>query len=166
MKQRTIFFLFMCVMCLWQCQIDDNDTSIQDLSDSIRVNIVPKSFSENVDTLSHIRSYLKIADKYKNEQMYNLAFDYLWEALLLADTINEIETLSEINHELGVLHNIFAKYSDALGYFEKSLKLKKQRVISDSISSEILCKEYFPDFVNAYPKNLHQTIFQFSCDVS
>ena len=123
----------------------EGETQILNSYDTVNVEIYNniKQYHSSKDTLSIVKSYLLLSDNYKNQQLYSLSFDFLWQALELSDRIGDKSTQAKINHDLGVLYNIFNKHKDALTFFSKAIELKEDIIKREVGNKEILCVEYF-----------------------
>ncbi len=87
---------------------------------------VSSKFNVPKDTMDLIRYHIKQADKNKNKGLYSMSYEHLWDARLLAESINNINKLKIIHDELGVLYGIYGKYQDAIKHKHISLNYAKE----------------------------------------
>ncbi|WP_430931674.1 tetratricopeptide repeat protein [Saccharicrinis sp. 156] len=84
------------------------------------------------DTGNAIQCLIGLTDIYRFRGDYNDSFDKLWDALLLAEEIDDEISQIHIHRNLGILYNIFNKDSMAINYIRwsinriKSSKLPKE----------------------------------------
>ncbi|MGC6431560.1 MAG: hypothetical protein ACON5F_11005 [Jejuia sp.] len=77
------------------------------------------------DTIALIRYHIKEADKNKTKGLYSMSYQHLWDAMLLAEAINNINKLKIIHDELGVLYGIYGKHEEAIKHKHLSLEYAK-----------------------------------------
>ena len=80
----------------------------------------------NGDTLKAINTNSRLGNIYANHASYSLAYQQFWNALLLADEINDIETTARSLEDLAWLYISFKRKEEAIKYFQSSLKIKKE----------------------------------------
>ncbi|TYA84335.1 hypothetical protein FUA24_06725 [Seonamhaeicola marinus] len=73
-----------------------------------------------------INKLMDNADREENSGSYTKAYDYLWEALLIAEKYNDTKFLVRCHYELGLLYLVFNKEEDAVGHMQQALNLKKE----------------------------------------
>ncbi|MDO6800817.1 tetratricopeptide repeat protein [Wenyingzhuangia sp. 1_MG-2023] len=108
------------------------------------INLYAKN--ENIrgrDTLQLVDFYLKTADENKNNGLYAMAYEDLWEAMLLASAVDNIEKLAVIYNELGVLYGIYGKSKKAIEYKKIALQYVKKSLVSNKENSQSLGKAYY-----------------------
>ncbi|UZO81529.1 hypothetical protein NBT05_03415 [Aquimarina sp. ERC-38] len=104
--------------------------------------------SQNTDDLDlhdsiKIRRLIDQSDKYRYSGRYGIAFDNLWEALLLAKNRKEDIVSVEIYRDIGILYDIYSKDSLALHYLHRALSLSKSIMVSDQEVKEQIVSNYF-----------------------
>ncbi len=87
---------------------------------------------ERNDTTSIIRYLIDVSYRYANLAEYNLAYDGYWEALLLAEEINDDNLKGYVYDGLGWLYSLYAKLTKAREYFDLSLSIRKKYVDTQS----------------------------------
>ena len=95
------------------------------------------------DTVSIIKHHLKLSDSNKNKGLNNNAYDHLWEALLLAETINDEKLITSIHAELGTLYSIYGKGEKAIEHTKLSLLYIKKTARKDEKFHKNLLGAYY-----------------------
>ncbi|WP_139959320.1 tetratricopeptide repeat protein [Flavicella sediminum] len=103
------------------------------VADLLKIEGVQSSFfkEKSKDTLILIKEHLENADQHKNNSLYAVAYEHLWKAMLLANTINATDKLVAIHSELGMLYGIYGQEKEAIEHKKKSLfyaKLSEQPI--------------------------------------
>ncbi len=87
---------------------------------------------ERNDTTSIIKYLIDVSYRYANLAEYNLAYDGYWEALILAEKINDDNLKGYVYDGLGWLYSLYAKLTKAQEYFDLSLSIRKKNADSKS----------------------------------
>ncbi|KXX69790.1 hypothetical protein [Flammeovirga sp. SJP92] len=85
-------------------------------------------YEEAEDTVKVVKCHIGMADVFKNKGQYSLAYDHLWEGLILAKQKSNILLQSEINADISVLYSIFEKYEMSIEYLQLALAQAKALV--------------------------------------
>lgn len=101
------------------------------------------SSKKNDTTETTIKTLVDSSNQKRFSGEYDLAFDKLWEALLLAEKGNYKDDLALINRSLGVLYDIYNKDSLALKHFQIALNLSKELLKTKSIEKHQVVSNYF-----------------------
>ncbi|MFY0627114.1 MAG: hypothetical protein JXR07_12515 [Reichenbachiella sp.] len=96
------------------------------------------------DTLKAIESLNSLSQIYCSRVNYAQSYDGYWQALLLADRINDEKTKADSYNGLAILYSLYERRDEALKYYLLSLKINKELVLSDGQDSSILRENYFP----------------------
>ena len=97
----------------------------------------------NGDTLKAINTISKLGNIYANHASYSLAYQQFWDALLLADELNDIKTTARSLEDLAWLYISFKRKEEAIEYFQISLKIKKQLIAKDELAKKNLIPNYY-----------------------
>ena len=97
----------------------------------------------NGDTLKAINTNSRLGNIYANHASYSLAYQQFWNALLLADEINDIETTARSLEDLAWLYISFKRKEEAIKYFQSSLKIKKEIITKGELSKKNLSPNYY-----------------------
>lgn len=95
------------------------------------------------DTTELIKHHLKEADINKNKGLYAVAYEHLWDAMLYANAINDIDQLTSIHDELGVLYGIYGKEDKAIEHKKMALYNAKKSELKKNKESRNLIKAYY-----------------------
>lgn len=74
---------------------------------------------------------------------YNMAFDRLWEAQIIADNNNYQKLLIPINRSIGILYDIFVKDSLAMYHFKEAIKIANRTKVSSEWMSNQQKSNYY-----------------------
>ncbi|BAX81871.1 hypothetical protein ALGA_3573 [Labilibaculum antarcticum] len=90
-----------------------------------------------------IRCLIGITDIERFRGNYNLAFEKLWDALLLTDKYGNEKNIITIHRNLGILYGIYNKDSSAINHL--SLSLKKAKILNEkeSVKNGEIIASYF-----------------------
>nr|WP_320119437.1 tetratricopeptide repeat protein [uncultured Marinifilum sp.] len=97
----------------------------------------------NGDTLKAINTISNLGNIYANHASYSLAYQQFWNALLLADEINDTETTARALEDLAWLYISFQRKEEAIKYFESSLRIKKDLITKGELSKKNLSPNYY-----------------------
>lgn len=95
------------------------------------------------DSLTILKSLVNLSDLDRYRGDYDLAFDKLWESMLLSkNKLYEKESVL-IYRNIGILYDIFNKDSLAINYLSKSVDLAKRQSKKDESNLRQLVSSYF-----------------------
>lgn len=100
-------------------------------------------FLEHEDTLSAIKTLVELAATYGHQAHYQLAYDNLWEALLLADLAQNDEGKVLAYIQLGRYYSFYKREEESLKYLQEALKLCKELVQQNILRPSDLVKCYY-----------------------
>ncbi|WP_373400021.1 hypothetical protein V8V91_10595 [Algoriphagus halophilus] len=161
-----IFSLFIGVIIL-TCQstlAQDNSTSLENV---LRKNelkysnpdssiLVLKSqidqFRGEKDTINLIKSLNELSSIHAHLLDYGNSYDGYWEALLLAEEINNEMLKAKIYQELGWLYSFYHRDEEALKYFNLGLSINKELYAQKTIDVSYIISDYF-SLINFYRVN-------------
>lgn len=95
------------------------------------------------EVISKIKELLDISNKERFQGEYDLAFDKLWDALILAKKTKTKNQLVPIHRSLGILYDIYNKDSLALKHLNKALSLSKTLIKTKSLKKHQIVSSYF-----------------------
>ncbi|MEW4922889.1 tetratricopeptide repeat protein [Algibacter sp. 2305UL17-15] len=98
---------------------------------------------EEKDTLRAINFLTSLSLFYAHNINYEKSYDGYWEALLLADKTNDSISKADIFLGLGWLYSFYKRNDEALKYFDRSLKIRKQLAAKGSLNEGYLIENYF-----------------------
>lgn len=159
MRCREFFFLFFLVVL--PSQIELGATSKNNIKLSLKLNkasfiglnvnrqiqdSLPPHHLEDLKNEKYrfkfVNTLMANADEAENKGDYSKAYDYLWEALLLAEKFNDIKHLSRCHYELGLLYLVFNREKDAVGHMEQALHFRKQLYKLNIVNERDLIRNY------------------------
>ncbi|MDW7692457.1 hypothetical protein R9C00_13025 [Flammeovirgaceae bacterium SG7u.111] len=97
----------------------------------------------NKDTLAIVKCLIDLAQIERYRGDYDLAFDRLWDALLIAEKQQLDNQLITIYRGLGILYDIYEKDSLALQHLYTSLSLSKELAIDKPYTKHQVVSSYF-----------------------
>lgn len=100
-------------------------------------------YTQELDTLGIIQILIDLSDLEKTKENYSQSYDYLWEALSLAENINSDLQLYNIHSRLGMLYSIFEKEQESLSHKLIALKLCKYLIKKEALDEHALLSSYF-----------------------
>lgn len=89
-------------------------------------------FLSKGDTINHLNCIAHLSDIKHRRGKFNEAFDILWEALPMADSIENKLPLLEIHQMLGILYQVYGKNSIALQHTLQGLEIAKEYTQKDN----------------------------------
>jgi tetratricopeptide (TPR) repeat protein/DNA-binding CsgD family transcriptional regulator len=101
------------------------------------------------DTLEAIIALEKLALVYSHEGNHKKSYDYLWQALLLADDSKMYDLKALIYRDIGRHYSYFKRKNKSLKFLNLSLSLRKDLVKNGKIKDEELINGYLA-FVATY----------------
>ncbi|MFY0653504.1 MAG: tetratricopeptide repeat protein [Cyclobacteriaceae bacterium] len=104
------------------------------------------------DTLKAVHSLISLSELHAHNAEFGLAYDRYWEALLLADKIDNDGARAAVYSGLGWLYSFYAREELAAEYFNKSLRLLKNQIKENFVDRQVLMNNYFA-LVTLYRKN-------------
>ncbi len=102
-----------------------------------------ENYRLNLDSTRQVQCLLALSDLQKSIGNYSRSYDYLWEALLIAENSKNEQQLFLIHNELGILYGIFEKEDNALIHKETALKFTKNLIAQKLVSPNTLLSCYF-----------------------
>lgn len=102
-----------------------------------------KNVDTENDTLEVINCLLKENNTHRYRGEYDLAFQKIWEAWLLADQKKDQIVLQEIHRSLGILYDIFNKDSLSIHHLNTSLSITKKLLTQKKAKKHIAISTYF-----------------------
>ncbi|MEM9676294.1 MAG: hypothetical protein AAF992_27125, partial [Bacteroidota bacterium] len=103
---------------------------------------IEQSLNEQ-DTLTAIQGLIGLSYLYAHTARYSRSYDGYWEALLLAEQMNNKEAIAAIYSRLGWLYSFYKRRTTAIDYFNLSLQLYKEQAKEDSIDYQVLLNDYY-----------------------
>ena len=100
-------------------------------------------YTQNYDTTKLIQSLIGLSKEQKMLENYSQSYDFIWEALSLAENINNELQLYEIYKDLGMLYKIFEKEDEAFRYKLAALNLAKKLKAEKVFDAEDVLSSYF-----------------------
>lgn len=97
----------------------------------------------NHDTTSQILRLIDMCDIKKNRGQYGEAFDHIWKAQLLAESMRDTVHLAECHKALGMLYGVFNQEQAAVDHMKRALFLRKELLNSSRIKPKDLISNYF-----------------------
>ncbi len=126
----------------WNLQIDT--MKFQDPDSAI---ILYKSgfdyFINQPDTLKAITYLLGLSNLHANHGAYGKAYDGYWEALFLADHINDDASTAAVYNGLGWLYSLYERNEKAIEYFNLSLEINKLLFDNQEVDRQLLVDGYY-----------------------
>ncbi|GAA4238733.1 hypothetical protein GCM10022291_30350 [Postechiella marina] len=120
--------------------------------DSININYPNSSLNtlhllyeasiKNADTIQAINSLRELSAMYSHQGNHKKSYDYLWEALLLADNTNYKQAQSLIYKDIGRHYSYYNRRDKALKFLSTSLNLKKDLVKKGELDKGLLTTSY------------------------
>jgi len=101
------------------------------------------TFENQKDTSNIIKCHVGIADARKTKGQYGLAYDHLWDALFLAEDIQDSLEMIDIYYDLGTLYNIYGKTEQAEYHFSTALSLAKRQISLHKFPEDALSGIYY-----------------------
>lgn len=92
---------------------------------------------ENKDTLSMTKRLISLSSIDRDRGDYDLAFNKLWDAQLIAEKKQHLKLSVLVNRHLGILYDIYEKDSLALDHFKKAVNFSKKITGSKITGSKI-----------------------------
>lgn len=89
-------------------------------------------FLSKGDTVNHLNCIAHLSDIEHRRGRFNEAFDILWEALPMADRIDNKLPLLEIHQMLGILYQVYGKDKIALQHTLQGLEIAKEYTQKDT----------------------------------
>ncbi|WP_339751075.1 hypothetical protein [Algoriphagus aquimarinus] len=111
-----------------------------------------EEFREVKDTVNLIRSLNELSSIHAHLLDYGNSYDGYWEALLLADQINNEMLKAKIYQELGWLYSFYHRDDEALKYFNLGLSINKELYAQKTIDVSYIISDYF-SLINFYRMN-------------
>ena len=120
------------------------------------INLYKKGITYNIkkkDTLNVILNLRELSDLYAHRLDYGKAYDGYWRALFLADKSKDNYSKAILYQSLGWLYSFYDRDTEALRYYNNSLKLTKNNRKLDGVKkSDLILQDYF-SILNLYRVN-------------
>jgi len=161
-------YLFV-VLCVWIVSLSeikaDKETDILFDKANYLKNEFPDSainpllkckqqYLEQGDTLKAIQAMISLSQLYANKANYVQSYDGYWDALIMADEINNNVYSGQIYDGLALLYSLFKRYQFAEEYYKKALLLKKRLLEEGRIDERSLNNTYY--LLAIYHRELNQ----------
>lgn len=104
---------------------------------------------KNADTIQAINSLRELSGIYSHQGDHKRSYDYLWEALLLADNTNYKQAQALIYKDIGRHYSYYNRRDKALKFLSTSLKLKKDLIEKGKLDKGLLATSYLA-FISTY----------------
>ncbi|MFY0689919.1 MAG: tetratricopeptide repeat protein [Cyclobacteriaceae bacterium] len=123
-------------------------------NDSTKVSFADnaQSLLERGDTISAITNLLALCELLAHNAEFGKAYDNYWEALLLADMIDNEGGRAAVYHGLGLLYSLYQRQDISLEYFNKSLSILKDLNERKEVDEQAIRVTYFA-ILTIYRKN-------------
>ncbi|MFC5624791.1 hypothetical protein SAMN06265367_103231 [Algoriphagus winogradskyi] len=129
-----------------ELKYSNSDSSILQLKNAIELH------RDNKDTVNLILSLNELSSMYAHLLDYGNSYDGYWEALILADQINNNLFKAKIYQELGWLYSFYHRDEEALKYFNLGLTINKELYELKIIDATYIISDYF-SLINFYRVN-------------
>ncbi|MEM9675856.1 MAG: tetratricopeptide repeat protein, partial [Bacteroidota bacterium] len=103
---------------------------------------IEKSLSEQ-DTLTAIQGLIGLSYLYAHTARYSRSYDGYWEALLLAEQLDDQRTIASVYNKLGWLYSFYKRRKKAIDYFNLSLNINKELAQKNEIDNQIVLNDYY-----------------------
>ncbi len=155
-----IIIFYLSISSLFSQKLTNNSKSTDSLYSKYQYSdSIIKHYKKNIDlykqkkdTLNTINSLFELSEHYAHIVDYGNSYDGYWEALILAEKSNDINSKSRIYQALGWLYLFYRRDNEAIKHFNLSLKLKKQLRKQENLYPTYLSSDYFA-LVNLYRTN-------------
>lgn len=94
---------------------------------------------QSADTLAAVDALVEQAKLFAHNANFSNSYDIYWQALFLAEQINDPSSIANVYNGLGWLYSLFYKNDEAINYFNKSLGILKK----EGGSAKELGREYY-----------------------
>ncbi len=94
------------------------------------------------DTLAQIKVLNSLGGLYCNRINYEKSYDSYWKSLLLSEKIGAKRQIAETYNGLAILYSLYERRKEALQYYLKSLRIRKELVEAGLIEKEALLSNY------------------------
>ncbi len=95
------------------------------------------------DTLSALYTLNQLGQVYSQQAQYANASNYLWEALILADAIQDLNAIATIHEDIGWLYCFYLRKDEAFKYYNSTISIRKKLVRKKEISSKEMVSAYY-----------------------
>ncbi|PKQ61348.1 hypothetical protein BZG02_16285 [Labilibaculum filiforme] len=112
-------------------------------SSYLKLKTKPKEKVLANDSVTRVKWLIDQSDINRYSGNYDIAFDHLWEAQILAEQKNYKEYLVEIYRDIGILYDIYNKDSLAISYLQKALRVSKKNAVTSSYIKDQMVSNYF-----------------------
>jgi len=97
----------------------------------------------NHDTLNAIYSLVKLADLHSHKANFEESYDAYWQALLMADMINDARAKAMSYEGLGWLYSLYKRKEKAVDYFNLCIELRKPELAKGNLEASGLVDCYY-----------------------
>lgn len=112
-------------------------------SSVVLLRIAHKNFLRVGDTLQAINALLEMPYVYGQQVNYAKSYDDLWQALFLADNLNNDALKASIYNRLGRLYSFFKRREEAFQYMGTALEINKGLVEEGKLIDSELSYNYY-----------------------
>jgi len=95
------------------------------------------------DTMGVIISLARLSNLYAHVADYNKSYDGYWEALILAEKLENESAKASIYNGLGWLYSFFNRKNKSIEYFNKSIEINRELVRQNPQKSQLLLDDYY-----------------------
>lgn len=102
-----------------------------------------KTHIEKRDTVKAIRVLLEIGESHSHNANYAKAYDTYWNALLLADKVDNKSLIAHLHQAIGWLYSFYERNDQASKYYNSSLNIRKQLIANEQAEKRIIIENYY-----------------------
>ncbi|MEM9834042.1 MAG: hypothetical protein AAF944_25650 [Bacteroidota bacterium] len=95
------------------------------------------------DTLSVIRGLIGLSYLYAHNAQYSRSYDGYWEALLLAEQLNDQQAIASVYNRIGWLYSFYKRRNKAIDYFNLSLNINKELAQNNEVDNQVVLDDYY-----------------------
>ncbi len=114
-----------------------SDNTIYNVQNQLELAKSRKDTNETIQTLSQL-GYI-----YSHRANYARSYQYFWDALLLADQLNDSVSVANLHEHIGWLYSYFDRKKESLNYFQSSLSINKKLIQSNKATLQKLISVYY-----------------------
>ncbi|TNJ43152.1 hypothetical protein KFZ70_11220 [Tamlana fucoidanivorans] len=134
-KNSYLFLFLHLIMCQLPYAFASNLSPSQTIASHLN--------STKKDSLAYINELTQLGDIERTKGNYDIAFDKLWDAMLIAERKDYKVPLVQIHRGLGILYDIYNKDSLALAHFKTALNSSKVLLKTGLIKQQDIVPSYF-----------------------
>ncbi|RJE72496.1 hypothetical protein BGP76_00510 [Reichenbachiella sp. MSK19-1] len=113
-------------------------------SSTLLFKMSQNKFIQAKDTVMLIKCIVELSDLYAHNGNFSASYDGYWEALTLADALDNQMAKASIESGLGWLYILYQRDELAILNFNKSLQIRKEHIEKTGDSQEGLISGYYP----------------------